>query len=828
MGKANSVPFSTALITILALTQLVPSSKAFFIHSPTQGESQLVKIGVVTPDENEAIWALVRMAENDINDYMRDNAIAFRFEFLFDHGHGEWSIHLDKIYAFKVQQNIDLIIGGAWSSMATLALNYINENDMLLLSPSATSPQLAIPDDNFFRLAPPSNLQAQAIAELLQSFGVNAVVVIQEDRASPIFEALEDDYSDVGGAILDRIIYPQGETDFSSYLALAEETAVEAVVQYGRDQLAIQIISYEGVEKIAKQAVDYPTIYDLRWFGIDSTATNEDVLREAAEEADHLKIYSTKMAELNSPKFNDLKDRLEQEVNGHLNFHAANWYDAAWVYALSVVAAGSADAMDVKEELPGVAAAYEGVTGWCTLNEAGDRYLRYYDIWCYGYERGEPSFIKCGEITIPIITSISCGTLPSTLNIGWSLTISGYITPSITDLDVTLEYTRPDGSILSRAVETDENGTYANLFTPDKTGMWRVKASLVGDSEYKASVSPTQYFTVNKNPTSLSIEISKRRITEGSPIMVSGAMTGVSNVIVTVSFTMSDGATLMKTVNTGLDGSYNISYKPMNAGIWFVKSSWGGNASHSSAASSTLEFTVVPLTGDLEIVVEDKDGNPLSGAVVSSELQPLNQGVLTGSSSTDGIVVFTGIRVGGYTIQASKAGYYPESGSVSLALNETKNLKFTLNEKVGNLEIVVEDSKGNIVPEAMVSFTSEPSEQSFLSGTTGLDGSVTFKDLKLGSYTFEASKKGHISASGSASVEAGETTAITISLERESSMLERIPGFPYESVLFGLVLGVSIIWMLHRRARLPSPHPNRSDELIVYVQKRDTPVCSGV
>lgn len=167
-------------------------------------------------------------------------------------------------------------------------------------------------------------------------------------------------------------------------------------------------------------------------------------------------------------------------------------------------------------------------------------------------------------------------------------------------------------------------------------------------------------------------------------------------------------------------------------------------------------------------------------------------------------------------------------GSVSLALNETKNLKFTLNEKVGNLEIMVEDSKGNIVPEAMVSFTSEPSEQSSLSGTTGLDGSVTFKDLKLGSYTFEASKKGHISASGSASVEAGETTAITINLERESSMLERIPGFPYESVIFGLVLGVSIIWMLHRRARLPSPHPNRSDELIVYVQKRDTPVCSGV
>ena len=46
--------------------------------------------------------------------------------------------------------------------------------------------------------------------------------------------------------------------------------------------------------------------------------------------------------------------------------------------------------------LPDVASRYYGYTGWCLLNEAGDRFTRDFDIWGYGYIDDEPSIIKYG------------------------------------------------------------------------------------------------------------------------------------------------------------------------------------------------------------------------------------------------------------------------------------------------------------------------------------------------------------------------------------------------------------------------------------------------
>jgi hypothetical protein len=56
--------------------------------------------------------------------------------------------------------------------------------------------------------------------------------------------------------------------------------------------------------------------------------------------------------------------------------------------------------MKIKEILPEVAKNYNGVTGGCILNSAGDLQPYYYDIWGYGQVEGEHTYLKYGEFNI--------------------------------------------------------------------------------------------------------------------------------------------------------------------------------------------------------------------------------------------------------------------------------------------------------------------------------------------------------------------------------------------------------------------------------------------
>ena len=156
------------------------------------------------------------------------------------------------------------------------------------------------------------------------------------------------------------------------------------------------------------------------------------------------------------------------------------------------------------------------------------------------------------------------------------------------------------------------------------------------------------------------------------------------------------------------------------------------------------------------------------------------------------------------------------TGNINLSLLMTlahADLTIEWFEISSHLKVYLQNSEGHPITGAVVSSTSQPSGQSSLSGTTDSDGSVTFSDVKLGSYTFQASQSGYITKSGSVSAQAGETTEITITLEEEAPPAEEkeeeggggIPGFPYESIILGFVLGALFLWMLQRRQSPRNP-----------------------
>jgi len=356
--------------------------------SPLEGKT--VKVGHVASDTS-AIETELPTYESiispAINDFVKELGYDITFEYLVDDCQGQAAIHLEKVQSYKAM-DINLVVGGEWSSQASAALSYVNENNMLLFSPSSTSPLLGIPDDNLYRMCPTDLVQAPAIAEMLWNWGIKAVIVIQRGDAwaDGIYNILEPEFEARGGVILEKIRYAAEATEFSSYLATAEDIAKAAVDQYGAEHVAVDMISFaaDGVPLVT-QAKDYPTLYGLTWFGSDGTAMTQQHVDDAPEVSTHLVCLSTYAAPAASPKFRDLNDACYALFAQPAGYYTACRVDINWAIMEAVLESQSTDAMDVIPLLDTICFNAFGTSGWNRLNADGDRYASNYDIWGFGY-----------------------------------------------------------------------------------------------------------------------------------------------------------------------------------------------------------------------------------------------------------------------------------------------------------------------------------------------------------------------------------------------------------------------------------------------------------
>lgn len=91
---------------------------------------------------------------------------------------------------------------------------------------------------------------------------------------------------------------------------------------------------------------------------------------------------------------------------------------------------------------------------------------------------------------------ISCSVHPREAKRGKPITLLGQLYPAHAGVNVTLTYMRPDGSNTTRVVEAEHDGGFSDVYVPDVEGLWRVKASWLGDGDHEGCESPTQIFTV--------------------------------------------------------------------------------------------------------------------------------------------------------------------------------------------------------------------------------------------------------------------------------------------------------------------------------------------
>ena len=364
-------------------------------------DGAVIKIAEISSNTN-ALETLTPFVEEiivpDIQAYLDLLGYDISYEVLIDDAASNEAIHLEKVQSFETL-GVDLIIGGRWSSQAEMALSYVNENDMLLFSPSSTSPLLAFPDDNLFRMCPTDFVQAPAVAEMLTSWGIEHTLVIhrKDAWADGIYNIFKTEYPERGGTILGEIAYAGEVIEFSSYVQTAANIITEAIADYGAEKVAILVICFEEGATMVTQASDYPSLMDVYWFGTDGTTFETRFLDDAPDVSVHIKLFSTLAAPGYSTKYDALSTRYRASTSRDMGFYEAADYDTNWAILNAVLAAGSQEALDVIPLLQTVTYNMYGASGWTKLNSDDDRDIISYDIWGVDYVAvDEPRFVRYG------------------------------------------------------------------------------------------------------------------------------------------------------------------------------------------------------------------------------------------------------------------------------------------------------------------------------------------------------------------------------------------------------------------------------------------------
>lgn len=189
--------------------------------------------------------------------------------------------------------------------------------------------------------------------------------------------------------------------------------------------------------------------------------------------------------------------------------------------------------------------------------------------------------------------SLTCTTSESEILCGSQVMVSGTLGPTLSGEQVTLTYTRPDGSSVDGAVVTNSAGEYSDTYVTDVVGEWRVQASWRSDDGFESSFSTEISFSVYRIDTQVLIEVGPDSVEAGEVVTISGGITpSVGNVVLDLEITCPDGVILESASSTDSEGMFSVAETMSAPGVYSVKASWEGDVSHHGSMSETVSFEV--------------------------------------------------------------------------------------------------------------------------------------------------------------------------------------------------------------------------------------------
>jgi len=295
-------------------------------------------------------------------------------------------------------QGIKFVIGPMSSGEVKEIREFATNNKILVISPSSTSPALAIPNDYIFRFCPTDLLQGPAAAEIAFEQGIEHLVIMWrgDTWGDGLKESMAESAAEKGIMVHEGPRYNPDQEEFTSEVATLADTVSQLVDQFGADKVGVALLGFREVAAVFSAAAGYDVLGQVKWIGSDGSALLGDVVNDptVAEFAASVEFLNPIFAPGESPFNEKLRNYIEQELGRQPDAYAFASYDALWAIALSIQYVQDADPEKVKEILPLTVSRMVGASGVFQLDENGDRANADYEIYVPVIENGQATWKK--------------------------------------------------------------------------------------------------------------------------------------------------------------------------------------------------------------------------------------------------------------------------------------------------------------------------------------------------------------------------------------------------------------------------------------------------
>jgi ABC-type branched-subunit amino acid transport system substrate-binding protein len=360
----------------------------------------IVQIGVMSPSDqlHPKYLFIAELAQQKINAHLNKTGQNVRVHIKVRNAEGDPENAYEITKKFN-EEGVKLVVGYGWNSHLNASIQYAMENSMVIVSPSANSPQYSTMD-GCFRLLPDDRREAKAIADIITSYGVDSIIILQrkgvwgENMAAGFLWEIRAN----GGEVVDWIEYdPSNSNEIRDAISRASEMAQDSIMYRGMDKTGVFLVSLDDASSVLVEAENHMSLMNVTWFGTEMTTLDPALLSNAGHIASKVSLLGPVNTHIYNEDFQEINNLFHGAFGEPLDFRLANVYDGCWLLALSAVEAESYAC--VSEVFGEVAYTHYGITGPLDVNEFGDRsWIRYY---FYGYYEvdGKPICLRAGSYT---------------------------------------------------------------------------------------------------------------------------------------------------------------------------------------------------------------------------------------------------------------------------------------------------------------------------------------------------------------------------------------------------------------------------------------------
>jgi branched-chain amino acid transport system substrate-binding protein len=351
----------------------------------------------------KASQSAMNLALEDVNNFLEETGSIYRLSTVVSDTKLETTTALSAIER-NVKDGVQVFIGPQSSAEIAAIKDFVDENEVLIVSQGSTASSLAF-NDGIFRLCPGDAVEGEAISRSMYASGKRIIIALARNDAGNIGlqTSVKDSFVNLGGQVDVILPYSPDLTNFSALIQALRSKIQQYSDEVGASKVGVYIASFDELVNLFSQATNDQILSSVNWYGGDGVVQSAALLDNASARRFAIKTNffapNFGLPAQPHPDLNRISAAIFSDSGIEPDAYALSVYDAMWVIGKTLATHKNVltDYEKLKESFATEANQFFGITGPVLLNDKGDRDIGSFDYWGIVEENGVFSWKVVGK-----------------------------------------------------------------------------------------------------------------------------------------------------------------------------------------------------------------------------------------------------------------------------------------------------------------------------------------------------------------------------------------------------------------------------------------------